>query len=148
MAGDASEAIRAIDDLIERLESATEAATREGIGVFEGAAKSNAPIKTGTLRRSIFVTGPIRTAMYRWTARVGPTVVYSRIRELGGVIRAKHLTADGRPGFLRWVDAAGRPHFAREVTQRGTHYVKRGVEETASRVRAIFYEHWLEAIGR
>lgn len=139
MAGDASEAIRAIDDLIERLESATEAATREGIGVFEGAAKSNAPVKTGTLRRSIFVTGPIRTAMYRWTARVGPTVVYGRIRELGGHIYPKRVQ------WLRW-ERFGRVWFSKHVYQSGTHYVKRGVEASLPKVQAIFIKYWSAAV--
>ncbi|MFJ6540492.1 HK97 gp10 family phage protein [Streptomyces sp. NPDC091385] len=39
---------------------------------------------TGTLRRSIKVTGPVRVGMGRWAAEVGPTAVYGRVQELGG----------------------------------------------------------------
>lgn len=39
---------------------------------------------TGTLRRSIKVTGPVPAGMGRWLAEVGPTAVYGRVQELGG----------------------------------------------------------------
>jgi phage gpG-like protein len=40
---------------------------------------------TGTLRRSITVKGPVPLGVGRWEAQVGPTAVYGRIQELGGV---------------------------------------------------------------
>lgn len=40
---------------------------------------------TGTLRRSISVKGPHPLGMGRWEAQIGPTAVYGRIQELGGV---------------------------------------------------------------
>ena len=40
---------------------------------------------TGTLRRSITVKGPVPLGMGRWEAQIGPTAVYGRIQELGGV---------------------------------------------------------------
>lgn len=40
---------------------------------------------TGTLRRSITVKGPMPVGLGRWEAQIGPTVVYGRIQELGGV---------------------------------------------------------------
>ncbi|MEW2164427.1 HK97 gp10 family phage protein [Streptomyces sp. NPDC007084] len=39
---------------------------------------------TGTLRRSIKVTGPVPAGRGRWVAEIGPTAVYGRIQELGG----------------------------------------------------------------
>ncbi|MFI1535582.1 hypothetical protein [Streptomyces anandii] len=39
---------------------------------------------TGTLRRSIKVTGPAPAGLGRWLAEVGPTAVYGRVQELGG----------------------------------------------------------------
>jgi phage gpG-like protein len=47
-------------------------------------------VVTGTLRRSIVMEGPVRTGLGTATARVGPTVVYGRIQELGGTITAKN----------------------------------------------------------
>ncbi|WP_439947163.1 hypothetical protein [Streptomyces sp. BBFR109] len=40
---------------------------------------------TGTLRRSITVKGPVPLGLGRWEAQIGPTAVYGRIQELGGV---------------------------------------------------------------
>ncbi|MEU1371998.1 hypothetical protein ABZ454_38815 [Streptomyces sp. NPDC005803] len=40
---------------------------------------------TGTLRRSITVKGPLPLGIGRWEAQIGPTAVYGRIQELGGV---------------------------------------------------------------
>lgn len=40
---------------------------------------------TGTLRRSITVDGPHPLGLGRWEAQIGPTAVYGRIQELGGV---------------------------------------------------------------
>lgn len=40
---------------------------------------------TGTLRRSISVKGPTPLGYGRWEAHIGPTAVYGRIQELGGV---------------------------------------------------------------
>ena len=39
---------------------------------------------TGTLRRSIKVTGPVPAGFGRWLAEIGPTAVYGRVQELGG----------------------------------------------------------------
>lgn len=82
---------------------------------------------TGTLRRSITVKGPLRFGTGRWLAEVGPTVVYGRIQELGGVT--------GRGGATR---LPPRP------------YVKPPYERViASGVLARTYrEAWLAAIAR
>ncbi|MEU8968169.1 hypothetical protein AB0D11_02640 [Streptomyces monashensis] len=40
---------------------------------------------TGTLRRSITVDGPHPLGLGLWDAQIGPTAVYGRIQELGGV---------------------------------------------------------------
>lgn len=47
---------------------------------------------TGTLRRSITVNGPHPLGLGRWEAQVGPTAVYGRIQELGGVTGRGHAT--------------------------------------------------------
>lgn len=90
-----------------RLEAAAEvagaAATAKGAHLIEAATKDNlsryahskgtptpsppgAPpaVITGTLRRSVMVDGPNRVGFGVYEARIGPTVVYSRIQELGG----------------------------------------------------------------
>lgn len=40
---------------------------------------------TGNLARSVSVEGPDQAGPGRWSGRVGPTAVYGRIQELGGV---------------------------------------------------------------
>ncbi|KIF71872.1 hypothetical protein HY68_01680 [Streptomyces sp. AcH 505] len=50
---------------------------------------------TGTLRRSIKVTGPVPAGMGRWLAEIGPTAVYGRVQELGG--SAGHADLPPRP---------------------------------------------------
>jgi len=40
---------------------------------------------TGGLRRSVKVDGPTNTGPYTWTSSTGPTAVYGRIQEMGGV---------------------------------------------------------------
>jgi phage gpG-like protein len=53
---------------------------------------------TGTLRRSITIKGPTRVGSGRWMAEVGPTAVYGRIQELGGVTgRGGTSTLPARP---------------------------------------------------
>jgi phage gpG-like protein len=47
---------------------------------------------TGTLRRSITVNGPHPLGAVRWEAEIGPTAVYGRIQELGGVTGRGHQT--------------------------------------------------------
>lgn len=54
---------------------------------------------SGALRRSIQVEGPRPTGGGRWTAQIGPTIIYGRIQELGG----GHLPARPymRPGLIQ-----------------------------------------------
>lgn len=53
---------------------------------------SSPAIITGTLRRSVTGTAPRQTGSYRWETTAGPTVVYSRIQELGGRTGRNHAT--------------------------------------------------------
>lgn len=69
---------------------------------------------TGTLARSLRRTPGYRMGAYSYTVSVAPHTVYARIQQLGGEITAKHTTADGRPGFLRWEDKGG-VHYRRSV---------------------------------
>lgn len=46
----------------------------------------------GTLRRSVKVKGPSREGADGWKAEIGPTAVYGRIQELGGMTGRGHRT--------------------------------------------------------
>lgn len=73
-------------------------------------------VVTGTLRRSVR-TGPVtRVGFGSYSVKVGPTVVYARIQELGGVITPKtaaHLRfrLGGREVYAKSVTLPPRPYF-------------------------------------
>ncbi|MGW2692327.1 hypothetical protein ACWC3Y_10750 [Streptomyces sp. NPDC001296] len=94
----------ALERLGAQLSSATKAATAQASHLVEreikqtlatsshrrGTPTPSSPgeppsLVTGTLRRSITVDGPHPLALGRWEAQIGPTAVYGRIQELGGV---------------------------------------------------------------
>jgi HK97 gp10 family phage protein len=68
----------ALDAMVARVEAATVRMSALAAGIVQAAAQRNAPVVTGTLRRSITMD-PEGDAVYR----VGPTVIYGRRIELG-----------------------------------------------------------------
>lgn len=90
----------AIDALIERASSGAEKFVAKGGLLIEAAAKARAPVKTGTLRRSIGV-GVVRPAgLGRWESQTYPTTIYSRRIELGfygNDSLGRHYEQNGRP---------------------------------------------------
>ncbi len=76
---------------------------------------------TGNLARSVDTEGPTLVAPGRWRGQVGPTAVYGRIQELGGV--AGHgARLDARP------------------------YLQPSFDEALPEIRQIFVEAWRAAI--
>lgn len=62
---------------------------------------------TGQLRRSIRVDHPNRGGEGIWSTRIGPTAVYGRIQELGGVTGRGHATTlPARPYLAPALEAA------------------------------------------
>ncbi|MEU0818968.1 hypothetical protein [Streptomyces mirabilis] len=82
---------------------------------------------TGTLRRSITVKGPHPLGLGRWEAEIGPTAVYGRIQELGGVTGRGHATT-----------LPARP------------YVKPAFDRLAASgaLSRVYHEAWRAAIAR
>lgn len=125
----------AIDAHIARVMAATSAAVTAGAHTIETATKTKLTtsshqrgtptpsrpgeppsLVSGTLRRSIQVQGPTSTGM-TWRASVGPTAVYGRIQELGGVAgRGSRLPA--------------RP------------YLRPALEESGPELQRLFREAW------
>jgi phage gpG-like protein len=73
-------------------------------------------VVSGTLRRSVRVTDPVRDGFGTYTLKVGPTVVYARIQELGGVITPKtgqylRFRVNGREIYKKSVTLPARPYF-------------------------------------
>ncbi|MFD2421675.1 hypothetical protein [Amycolatopsis pigmentata] len=130
-----SEFMDAINASVARQVAATRAAVAKGAHTIEAKAKDELTTSshekgtptpsrpgeppsliTGTLRRSVRVEGPTGEGQ-TFTAKVGPTAVYGRIQELGGVA--------GRGSRL-----PPRP------------YMKPAVEKSAEELKALFREAW------
>jgi hypothetical protein len=126
------ETIAGLDAWVERVQDATHGIAREGAHVLRDMAAGTAPKLSGQLASTIL---PIQTGPNEW--RVGPTVIYGRIRELGGLIEAK----DGK--WLRFV-YHGRQVYARRAWQRGTHYMRRALGVFAGRYEEIAWRKWAD----
>ncbi|MHB9861981.1 phage virion morphogenesis protein [Streptomyces sp. YIM S03343] len=106
-----TELTRALEGLVASFNSATRVATAQASHLLEreiktklttsshprGTPTPSSPgeppsLVTGTLRRSITVKGPVPLGTGRWEAQIGPTVVYGRIQELGGVTGRRGAT--------------------------------------------------------
>jgi len=111
--------------LSDRLDGAARDAVEDVARAVVASSMRFAPVKTGTLLRSIDVQGPFPAGPHTWVARVGPTVIYGRIAELGGPIPGPdNKTAK----ILRWWAADGTPIFARHVDHPAHPYMKPGLE--------------------
>jgi phage gpG-like protein len=77
-------------------------------------------LRTGALRRSVQVDGPHPTGPTSVEGQVGPTIVYARIQELGGV--AGHSTLPARP------------------------YAQPAFEEVMPEIGVIYREAWAAAL--
>lgn len=137
---DVTAAVAALTKLGDAIDAATRNAVFEGAARVDAAAKGNAPVLTGSLRRSIDIEGPTRVGLASYRARVGPTMIYGRIRELGGDIYPKQAR------ILRWWDKAGNKVFAMHSHQVPRPYLKPAVEIVD--FRRICEEHWGNAIRR
>jgi hypothetical protein len=90
---DVGPTILGIDAMIKRMDEATMYIAGDAAEIIRSAAEVLAPRgtgdnstnATGDLARSIYVTGPMgHDGVY--TSMVGPTIIYGRLRELGGTI--------------------------------------------------------------
>lgn len=69
---------------------------------------------SGKLRQSVRVDGPRTVGKNSWEAQVGPTVIYGRIQELGGITGRGHAALlPPRPYMKPALDAAAS--FIRET---------------------------------
>lgn len=119
-------ALAGFDALLARMDVATRQLTADAAHLVQAQSMKEAPVgkpgnstnAPGDLRRSIDVQGPAGgRGVYE--ARVGPTVIYGRQRELGGEIYPVHAAA---LHFWR----AGTEIYATRVYQVGNPYMLRG----------------------
>jgi len=139
---DARDAIAALDKLIADLEAATKDGVDDAAHQLQGLVRENAPHLSGELAATVAVTGPY-PIVRGYAAKVGPTLIYGRIRELGGRIPGERKVMT-HP-FLRWYQD-GKPVFARSVRQKGSRYVLRSVEEFRPQMRNVLMRHWANAM--
>lgn len=128
--------IAALDLLGNRLDEATKQITGDAAHIVQAEAMHEAPTgvygnstnEPGDLKRSIDVTGP-HGNQGSYLARVGPTVVYGRQRELGGDIYPK-------VGDLRF-EKFGTVVFTAHVYQKPNPYMLRGEMAAIPKIEAV-----------
>lgn len=120
------EAGTAMTALEERVGGAAREAVMEAAHFIEAGAKANAPVQTGSLRRSIHVLGPTPFGFAGWVALVGPSVVYGRRIELG---------------------FQGSDSLGRQYDQEGQPYLQPAYDAAMSgAMQSIFYKHYTGAL--
>lgn len=102
-----------------------------------GKAVEKAPYKTGNLRRSI--TWKSQSQDTRVVGAVGSNLVYARIHEFGGIVKAKG------GGFLRFKGSEGWA-TVKQVTIKGRHYLGQAVTSSQEAIRQRFAK--IQAIKR
>ena len=135
---DISATLAGLDALQGRIDDATRQATADAAHLFQASAMVHAPVgitgnstnAPGDLRRSIVVDGPVQIAEHSWHAKLGPTTVYGRQRELGGDIYPRSTE------FLRF-EKFGEVIRTRHVYQRPEPYMKPAYEDQRAAVAAV-----------
>lgn len=120
-----SEVLDGLTRIGARVAAATPAATLEAAHLVQKAAMAEAPVLTGTLRRSIHTEGPL-ASVGGAMAQVGPSVIYARRIELG----------------FHGADSLGR-HF----DQSGDPYLQRGYESTIDQIAEVYARAWAKAVA-
>lgn len=115
----------AVTKLQSNMAAATRAAVAEAGHTIQAAAQGQAPVVTGTLRRSIRTRPLTSFGMLGWETDVGPTVVYGRRVELG----------------FHGNDALGRAY-----SQDGQPYLAPAFADVAPELALIFQAHWRRAM--
>lgn len=145
---DVEATIAGLDALSARVDAATRQAAADVLHAFQAAVMVNAPVgkagnstnMPGDLRRSVMVDGPSPISAHTWEGQVGPTMIYSRQRELGGAIFPKVAS---RLRFVKY----GTVYYRMRVYQAADPYTKRGYEEVLPSVDAIVDARIAVAIG-
>jgi hypothetical protein len=147
---DAADAIAGLERISKAINLATRLAVSDGMKLTQKLARANAPMGTrsgstpGALRRSILGKGPTPDGLATWTGKMGPTVIYGRIRELGGMIVPTHAP------ILHWVNNAGNSVYAMHSDQKlgssSKPYLKPAVMVVRTRFQAMAERRWAVAL--
>jgi hypothetical protein len=103
----------ALDAIATAVTAATLASVIAGAALVEAGGKARAPVKRGTLRRSISMGSPQSIGEGVFQSSGGPSIIYARRRELGfhgrDSLGRNVLHDPGKPYFGPAVDAAQVP---------------------------------------
>lgn len=163
---DITQTLASIDVISVAVDVATEHAVADAAALVQRAAQALAPIGVegnatdppGTLAASIRVDGPSAMEDHAYQAKVGPTTVYGRQRELGGSIFPQASSALAFTKFgTRLVIGPGVSPAAfgntvylnrPGVTQEPRPYLKPAVEETEPLVLDLFAREVEDALHK
>lgn len=137
---DVSRTLAGLDALTLRINDATLQSVADSLHLFQASGMLHAPIgrpgnstnAPGDLARSIDVEGPVGgDGVY--AGQVGPTVIYGRLRELGGDIYKDdgymHFFTDGGGHYAEGVFGGGPEVYTHHVHQFGAHYMLQAWDE-------------------
>lgn len=118
--------LASLDAMRARIEPAMMGAAAKIGGQIVAKSMANAPVRTGTLRRSIQMEGPVVTGL-AVAVKVAPTIIYARRIELG---------------FMNMRDSLGRLYH-----QHPHYYFAPAVLEVVAQAPGIIEEALLDVIG-
>lgn len=105
-----------------------------------GAEGDRPNIVSGHLQESIVVSPVVPEGAGRFTVQVGPTAIYGRITELGGIIVKD-------PGYMSWFSPwLGRQMYRHDVTLHPHPFMKPGYDTTRDHMNSIMSDEWTAAI--
>ena len=124
----------------EVLEAESLQAMRRSVLLVEADVKALTPRRTGRLFASI--GSSVRPGFGNLRGTVGTAVKYAPWVENGrGPIVAKHVTASGKPGFLKFRGRGGRVYFRHRVGPAvGKQMFRRGLSTAMPGIRLFFAE--------
>lgn len=120
----------AVDRLIERTSAASKEVVSKGAELINKNAAERAPVRRGTLRRSIRRTKLAPFTATSWMAECGPTVIYGRRVALGF-----------GPGGSLGIDSLGRHYH-----QKGNNFWERGLSDSEAELRTLYIETYSAAL--
>jgi HK97 gp10 family phage protein len=115
----------AVDEMIARAAAASREIVLKGTEIIDKNAAKRAPVKSGTLRRSIRRTKLAQFSATGYMAECGPTVKYGRRIELG----------------FKGTDSLGRKY-----NQNGRPYFEPGVKDSEEELRDLYFSTYAEAL--
>ena len=108
---------------IAKAEAGARQIAAQGGHLIEAAAKREAPVRTGSLRRSVQVFSVERVSAFTYESKTGPTIIYGRRIELG---------------FVGMTDSLGRTFSGPPPNP----YTQRGLDEARPTINALAASVW------